>query len=270
MKSILVHIRDDSGQADRLAVALDLARQHGAHLSCVQVTPFTAFVIADPLGGMFVSPSVLEALREREDAMQARVEEEIRGAGISWDWRRFDGEAARAIVSRTRLADLVILSLPDEVTEERAAPLPIIPDVAIHAGAPVLALPREAGRFAAEGPVAIAWNGTLEAAHSLRAAVSLLRRAASVHIITVPDDSIEVPASEASDYLARYDIVSHAEELARRDEDVATTLGDTALALGAGYMVMGAYGHSRLRESILGSVTAHLVAESPVPLLLHR
>ena len=270
MKNILVHIRDDNGQADRLAVGIALARSLDAHLSCVQVTPYTAFVIADPLGGMFVSPSVLDALRTREEAEQARIEEEIERAGVPWSWYRFDGDAARAVISRARLADLVIVSLPGEASDDRAAPLPIVADIAIHGGTPVLALPNEAGRFASGGPAMIAWNGAIEAAHSLRAAIPMLRRASSVHIVTVTDDPIELPAAEANHYLSRYDIVAQLHEWPHKGGDVAAALASAALALEARYMVMGAYGHSRLRESILGSVTGSLVAHSPIPLLLAR
>jgi nucleotide-binding universal stress UspA family protein len=268
MKTVLVHIRDDSGLAGRLAAALSLTRALDPHLACVQVTPYTAFVIADPLGGMFVSPSVLDALRVREEAVQARVEGEIAEAGLKADWYRFDGDAARAVISRARLADIVVLSLRGEATEERAAPLPIVADVAIYAGAPVLALPRNVTGFAPDGPAMVAWNGTIEASHSLRAAVPLLRLASAVHIVTVADDDMELPATEASRYLSRHGVAAQTREWPRKGNDVATALSNAAAELDARYMVMGAYGHSRLRESILGGVTGSLVARSRIPLLL--
>ncbi|HWL46607.1 MAG TPA: universal stress protein [Sphingomonadaceae bacterium] len=270
MKNILVHIRDDRGQADRLAVALTLARTLDAQLTCVQVTPYTAFVIADPLGGMFVSPSVLEALRAREEAEQARIEQEIAQAGITWDWYRFDGDAVRAMISRARLADLVVVSLPGDGTDDQAAPLPMVADVAIHAGAPVLALPREPGRFDSGAAAMVAWNGTAEAAHGLRAAIPFLRGASAVHVVTVAERAMELPPADAERYLARYGIAAQLHEWPRGTGDIAAALTNAAQTLEVSYIVMGAYGHSRLRESILGGVTGSLIARSPFPLLLAR
>ncbi len=273
VKSILVHIHDDYAQDARLAVALDLARACGAHLCCVQANPFTSYVLGDPWGGFYGSTTLLDALRTSADEQRARIEQRLKSEGVTWDWTYVPGEPAQVLVSCGRLADLLILSREEKGRaekgrEDKPAPLSIVSDVAIHARAPVLVVPPEADRFRADGPVVFAWNGSLEAAHSLRLTLSLLRLATEVHIVTVSDDEIGFPPTDASRYLSRHGISSELHEWPRKGRSIAQALSDAADELNAAYIVMGAYGHSRLRETVLGGATRDLLAGATVPLLL--
>lgn len=268
MKSILLHIHDDHAQDARLAVALDLARASQGHISCVQVTPFNTYIVGDPFGGLYASTTLLEALRTKEEEERARIERRLKNEDITWDWHHADGEPAHALVNRGRLADVVILSRADKGRNDKPGPLPIAADVAVHARAPILVVPPDSDRFRADGPVVIAWNGSPEAAHSLRLTLSLLHMASDVHIVSVSDDDIDFPSTDASRYLARHGISSELHEWPRKGRSVAQALSDAALELGASCLVMGAYGHSRLRETVLGGVTRELLAQTTVPLLL--
>lgn len=267
MKSILLHIHDDHGQAERLAVALDLARVHQAHITCVQVTPFNSYVVGDPFGGLFASLQLLETLQGRDEKERERIEQFLMAEGVSWDWQHVDGEAAHAVVSCGRLADLLILSRQDKGREGKSRPLPIVADVALHARAPVLIVPPGTTSFNA-GPVVIAWNGSIEAAHSLRLTLSFLRLATEIHIVTVPSDDGDVSPTDASRYLALHGICSQLHEWPQKGRTIAHALLDAARELAASSLVMGAYGHSRLRETVLGGVTRDLLSETSIPLLL--
>lgn len=263
MKSILLHVHDDHAQDARLQVALDLARACQSHLSCVQATPFNRYVVGDAFGGFYAATTLPEEEQEQE-----RIEQRLKGEDIPWDWYRGDQEPAHVLVSRGRLADVLILSRQDKGRGDKPAPLPIVADVAVHARAPVLVVPPETNGFRVDRPVAIAWNGSIEAAHSLRLSLSLLHLAAQVHIITVSDEELDFPSTDASRYLARHDIPSELHEWPRKGRSIAQSLSDAAIELDASCLIMGAYGHSRLRETVLGGVTRELLAETAVPLLL--
>ena len=268
LKSILLHIHDDHAQDERLAVALDLARACQSHISCVQVTPFNSYIVGDPFGGLYASTTLLDALRTQEEEERVRVEQRLKSEDVTWDWSHGDGEAAHVLVSRGRLADVLILSREDKGRGDKPGPLPIVADVALHARAPILVVPPGTNGFRGDGPVVIAWNGSFEAAHSLRLTLSLLHMASEVHIVSVSDDAVDFPSTDASRYLARHGISSELHEWPRKGRSVARALSDAALELGASCLVMGAYGHSRLRETMLGGVTRELLTQTRVPLLM--
>lgn len=267
MKAILLYANDDSGMESRLQAALDLARAFGAHLTCIQVTPFDAFIMGDPFGGVYALPMVLEAVRKAEDEHRTRLETRLRAEGVSWDWRRYDGSPAQMVANRSRLSDIIVLSLP-ETGSGYDGPLSMVGDVALHARAPVLAVPQRTRGFDCLGPALVAWNGALEAAHALRLNLPMLRKASSVCIVTIVEEKSEFPATDASEYLARHGIKSELHEWPGAERSTSEELLDAARTLGGSYLVMGAYGRSRLRESILGGTTREMLHNGGMPLLL--
>jgi nucleotide-binding universal stress UspA family protein len=203
-----------------------------------------------------------------EDAEWRRVEDRLRNEAISWDWLQLDEPAGAAIIHQATLTDLVVLSRPDSEASGTSPPAPIAADVAIHSHAPVLAVPVTDERFDCAGPALVAWNGSFEAAHALRMTLPLLRRAAAVHVVTVAGEPAEPTADEACQYLARHGSAAARHERPAGEGGVAQALVDAALEVGAGYMVIGAYGHSRVRETVLDGVTRDLLHGSPIALLM--
>jgi nucleotide-binding universal stress UspA family protein len=266
MKSILVHVHDDDGRDARLSAALDVARAFDGRLTCLLVRPYEAYVAGDPFGGMHVLASQLEDQRRREEKVREAVDARLAREGVPHEWASLDGDPARSVIAAAKLADLVVLRRAGHALGLGAA-LPVVADVAIHARAPVLAVPPEARGLAVDGPALVAWNGSAEAAHALRAAVPLLARASAVHLVTVADGS-EVSPDPACDYLESYGVACLPRVVEPRGREVADALIDEAGALGAGYIVMGAYGHSRVREYLLGGATRDLLGRSPLPLFL--
>lgn len=267
MKTVLLYANEDSGFESRLQAALDVARAFDAHLSCLQVTPFDSFIIGDPFGGVYTLPTIVEAVQEGEDKHRARIEQHLANEGVTWDWVRCDGAPAAVVVDRTRLADLIVLSLPAG-EHGYDGPLAIVGDVALHTRAPVLAVPQASRSLDVGGTAIVAWNGALEAAHALRLSLPLLRKAAQVRIVTVPGDGAEFPPTDASEYLARHGISTELHEWPGDGDSTAGALRDAAAALAGTYVVMGAYGHSRLRETTLGGTTREMLHTSTVPLVL--
>ena len=267
MKTVLLYANEDSGMESRLQAALDVARVFEGHIGCVQVTPFDSFIMGDPFGGSYAIPGIVEALDKTDAAHRARIEDRLRSEGVSWDWQRYDGAPAQIVTARSGLSDLIVLSLPGEGAGYDG-PLSIAGDVLIHARAPVLAIPLASRSIDCLGPAVVAWNGAMEAAHALRLTLSMLGKASSVHIVTVTDDKTGFPALDASQYLSRHGIGSDLHECPRDERNTADALLDAARKLGAAYVVMGAYGHSRLSETVLGGTTRDMMLQGDVPLLL--
>ena len=270
METVLLFVNEDPGLESRLQAALDLVRAFDGHLACLRCTPFDSFILGDPFGGVYALPVVVEEIQARDSAHRARLEERLGREGISWDWLSYEGPPAQTIIDRSRLADIVVLSLPPAADSRRTGgPLPLIGEVAVHARALVLGMPTPARSFNLMGAALVAWNGSMESAHALKLALPLLRKASAVHIVTVDDDGgTDFPSVEASEYLARHDVGSELHEWVRQERRIATAIIDAAGALDADYIVAGAYGHSRFREAILGGATQGLIEASPLPLVL--
>jgi nucleotide-binding universal stress UspA family protein len=269
MKSILLHVHGDDGQAGRVAAAIAIAQATSGRIQCLQVTPVSSYVIAEPFGGMFVVSSLYEALAKQNAAAREGVEAQLKGSGVPVDWTDFDGGVAQSIVSRSRLCDLIVLSQADYERGNGMHPIPIVADVALGARTPVLAIPVAAAQpIRVNGTAMIAWNGSPEAATALRAALPLLRLAGGIVVVTVDGEGVSYPALTAIDYLTLHGLTAKHRNAASNGDGIGTALVDTAKELDAAYVVMGAYGHSRFREALLGGVTRSMLAHCPVPLLL--
>ncbi len=267
MKSVLLYANQDAGLESRLQAALDVTRLFEGHLTCLQVTPYDAFIMGDPFGGVYALPTVIDQVQRVAEQQRGEIEARLRGEDVGWDWLRFDGAPAQVIVDRGRLADLVVLSLPGEGRAGEGLQA-IVADVLVHARAPVLAVPQSARGFDGLAAALVAWDGSLEASHALRLTLPMLQRAAAVHVVTVTEGHSEFPATDAARYLARHGIEAELAEWPREGRSTSAALIDAAGTLSAGYAVMGAYGHTRLREAVLGGATRDMLHESPVPLLL--
>lgn len=142
MKTILLHIHEDSAQNSRMEVALDIARATGAHVRCLQVTPVIDYVSADMYGGSYVLPQDIDNIRIAEAKEKEKIEARIQREGVAWDWRHSDGDVVQCILSASRLVDAIIVTLPGPGRRGIGDPLPIVADLAISSRAPILAVPK--------------------------------------------------------------------------------------------------------------------------------
>jgi nucleotide-binding universal stress UspA family protein len=138
--------------------------------------------------------------------------------------------------------------------------------VAVAVGSAVLAIPDDSS-VDLDGKAMIAWNGSAESANALRRAVPLLAGAKSVHLITFGNSHNEFPATEALDYLSQHDIHAELHEYPKEVvvEEAIERVGE---AMGASWIVMGAYGHNRIRETLFGGVTRYMLDSAHFPLFL--
>ena len=270
MKSILLHVYDDSALDDRLQVALGLCRTFDAHLTCIQVTPYSAYVSFEPLGGVYTQNLVLDEIREREGGVRERLEARLALDDVRWDWVAMDGPVVPSLVKASALCDLLILGQFPGDGSPLDRTLPIVDELAVHAPCSVLVLPAGISSVDLSQPVVIGWNGSPEAANAIRNALPILRMASKVMIVSVDQDPKNFPQTATSSYLSRHGIFSELHVLPADRQHAAHVLEKFATDQGAACLVMGAYGRSRLRETLLGGVTKDMLGSSKVPLLLNH
>lgn len=266
MRSILLHIYDDDCLNARLQVALDLARSFDGHVTCLQATPFLVGMPGDLYG--MAATEVLPELRRVATKLRDRLEQRLKGEDVAWDWVQIDALAADQLIRRSGLSDVVVLGSCEPMSGK--GPARLAGDVILRGRSPVLVVPPNAKRLDCTGEAIVAWDGSAESMRALRAAVPLLAKARSVELLTVKEDrsqeGIDLPPVEGAEYLSRHGIGCEMTELPRTGS-AAETLVYAAETRDAAYLVMGAYGHSRLLETVWGGFTRRLLTAPPIPIL---
>jgi len=182
-------------------------------------------------------------------------------------FRRLDGREADEIVRRGRLADLVIVG----GQSADAGFSPALEAAIFATGRPLLMVPERALERPLEhlgAGIAIAWDGTLGAARATGAALPLLSRAEKVVVLTADMEKIGAKPSALADYLAEHGIEARTWAFLPAERNLGEQLLAEAEKAGADMLVMGAYGHSRLREMVLGGVTQSVIAKSTIPVFM--
>lgn len=273
-KTILVHLDCGERTAERLQLAFGIAAKFDAHvvgLFALSAERVPSYALAE------AGPAVLEAQAryraEAERAAEARFHASAKKQGHERiEWRVSSRDAIAAVQLSARYADLVVIgqSEPDGgagVTPHFAE------EVVLGAGRPVLLVPY-AGRFAETGRrVLVAWNTGREAARALADSLPLLARAQAVHLASFNPrqgaaDHGDLPGADIGLTLARHGVKVTVEQQTSKEVDVGNLILSRAADLQADLIVMGAYGHTRLRELVLGGVTRTLLQTMTVPVLM--
>jgi nucleotide-binding universal stress UspA family protein len=276
-KTVLVHC-NDKGRIDRLlAAALGVAAPFQAHLVGVSVAPPVVVIPA----GMPGSPDTLaldehcKAYRQDNPAMKALFEAAARSHNLVAEWREGDAASstvADVVLEHARAADLVIAA---QTASEwpGSGHLDIAERLVTGSGRPVLVVPNEGPQSRIGTKVLVAWNGRREAARAAFDALPLLTRAAEVGVVWVNPQAEgqtaqDIPAADICTALARHNVKCEATQTMRPHADVGRTLLAYAEESGADLLVMGCYGHSRLREFVLGGASEHVLAHMRLPVLM--
>ncbi|MFZ5669032.1 MAG: universal stress protein [Pseudomonadota bacterium] len=266
-----------------LAVAVALAVQNQA---LVRVLPAFADISADlvALGqavGTIVPQEAYEALDEASRALQDRIlfssRQACEAADIAYgpgegvprlEVERHDRAAWLAEPRTAALADLVIIG-QGFLDRPGGGGRGLLEEALLELRVPVLVVRGDPDSLA--GPAAIAWDGSVEAAHAVRAALPLLGQAGRTAILQHAEGVDLIDAAPAPEALARY-LALHelgAAEVAQVEgDDVGQALLARARSLGAGLIVAGAFEHSRLRQAVFGGVTRDLIEDRDGPSLL--
>ena len=274
-KSIAVHLDTSKRAHARLEIALRLAREFEAELT-------GAFAIFSPdpqsmyvMAGSAEYYSIYEKEREqRAAAIERLFKAEITRADVPGRWVETGDHEVLPMARHGSCADLIILGQDDPDDPESFIVDHFVENVVMSGGRPVLLIPF-AGEFPLIGTrVMIAWDGSREATRAVHDALPFLKRAEEVTVVTVNEQSIHslpsvIPGADVAAMLARHDVkVTVSEAEAGHDSPVGDVLLSRASDLNADLLVMGAYGHARWQELVLGGATRTVLNTSTLPVLL--
>jgi len=271
-KSLLVHVDQSEGVEDHLKTAFSFAVKHDAHVTGLGV--FDGFEFAH---SFMVSLPADVAKIYKKHRLEGYVEikklfEEISTAN-HWqdrsDWVVVNDDPVKTLDNYSRYHDLVVVRQPSEEFFDT----PSLPDsLVLQSVRPLLLLPRarwvdEIGRN-----VLIAWNGGREAARAITDALPILKRADNVTLVNVnAQNEGKLSNFDMTIFLERHGVkvgTTKAINVEKRDITIGGAVLDEAARFEADLIVMGAYGHSRFREYLLGGVTNHLLKHSTLPVFM--
>lgn len=271
-KTILVHADGSRHAAARIRYAATLARAHGAMLLGAAFTGISRAVFPDGFDNRpdTLAASCFEPLadnaRRALDACTAIAAD----VGVACDPRLVSDQPDDGLALLARFADLVVVS-QDDPDEAPAGSVVRIPDyVILKSARPVLVLPRCDTPAAVPTRALLAWNGSKEAAFALAAALPLLQGAGAVTIADLAGTAHHAyreQLDELQGWLGRHGVPADS-LLAAAEGDHGRALLDLAQARGCDLLVMGCYGHGRLRELCLGGASRTVLAEATLPVLL--
>ena len=273
-KDLLVHLDISPYCKTRLALAETLARRFDAQLTGLYVMPPATL---SPLLADQFPPKLLEEadaqVGQQRDNVEALFKSAAKALGAKAAWLEAEGDAVELVARAARHADLAILGQ----TPPKDAARGIAPDFAerviMGSGRPALLVPY-AGRFKTLGErVLIAWNSSPHSARALGAALPFLAAARHVEVFAIAaskdeDDDMRDSRAAVVRHLSRHKIKADAHHLIATDIGVGDMLLSRAADEAADLIVMGVYGHSRLRELVLGGVSRDLLARMTVPLFM--
>jgi nucleotide-binding universal stress UspA family protein len=271
---ILVHVDQSPRAQMRLDIAAELARQHGAHLTALQVIDVAMPVMAlGDGGGGAVIAELMEQMRQSALVagvkLKAAFEAALARDGIMGEWRQVEGTTREILALHGRYADLLVLGQDDPESDSAG----LLEAVVFDSGRPVLAIPF-AGSFKTIGKrVLVGWNASREASRALHDALPLIAKAETVTLFLANptrglDGHGEEPGADIARHMVRHGLKVEVAKVIADDVPDSALLLNHASDMGADLLVMGAYGHSRLREFILGGMTRSLLREMTVPVLL--
>ncbi len=288
IRTILVPVSGGASGDSALDAAIIVGRRAGSHVEALHVAPDprdSVPILGEGANAAMMADLIEASARDAERrAERARAAFDVRvSAGsllrvdapppadaatraLTVGWRRIVGREDEVVASRGRLFDLIVVGRPGDDAD--IAPETTLEAALMESGRPVLVSPPVLGQTLATR-VAIAWNGSTSAARAVAAASSFLAKAQSVLILEGDGAAADGASADELAAMMAWRGIQPAIRRFRSDKGgIGHALLDAATAEGADLLVMGGYGHSRLREMIFGGATIDAMFASNLPLLM--
>ncbi|MBB3236846.1 universal stress protein [Phyllobacterium endophyticum] len=265
IKTIMCVVGMKVGDED-LKSAVDLCTENNAHLSVLVIS-----LASPPPIGDYAATLSDAWLKERQHDLQglekraSKIAQLLGQSGISAsvqsEYAEFVG-AAEEIGRHARYSDLIVVG--PEVLKSEVLNSKVVEGALFESGRPVLIAPSGTTPTLTPKHVLLAWDSRVEAARAAREAIDMLIKAEDVHVTLVdPDTSSAMngpePGADVGTYLARHGVKVIVDRLPSGGDPIATVLNQHAVDVSADLIVMGGYGHSRLRERVFGGVTKSMI-----------
>jgi nucleotide-binding universal stress UspA family protein len=274
IKDLLTNLSVGTARDGAMEFAVSVAAAFDAHLAGI------AFVY-EPLAPVMIDSygmpaEVIESQRvENEKAAKVavgRFDEAARRAALSADARMLDAPVASAagiFANIARRFDLSVIGQPEP--DKPALDRLLVEASLFESGRPVLFVPYIQRTGLKLDRVMVCWDGSRSAARAAADAMPFIVRATAAELVIVasePAKSDEMPGADIAHHLARHGAKVEIKRIVSSETDVASTILSHAADTSADFLVMGGYGHSRLREFILGGVTRGILASMTIPTLM--
>jgi nucleotide-binding universal stress UspA family protein len=287
IKTVLVHLMGTSGDQAVLTAAQAVARPFAAHLECLHIRPdlarmFSREIVAEEAGeDLGAISEVIESLQKQSSELARRAEDEFAAfcdredvlraesppslGKINAAYRELLGGQVDRLTEQSRCHDLLVVK---GGLVESGGMHPIeLGRLIMSTGRPILLAPDASHRRLRN--VVIAWKDVPEAARAVNAAMPLLEKAEKIFVLTTREG--DEPVSRCDNVvtqLAWHGLCAEAHSVVPGERDAAHAVLEMARAAGADLLVMGAYGHSRLRETVLGGFTRSVLYDASLPVFV--
>lgn len=271
-KTIVVSLNEASRLPQLLAAARKLGSSFKAQVRGVYVIPAAQVY---PMVGYDAVPEIYDGNRvffqTEKDKVKSAFETAMKADGLSFAFVEIDGrtsQIAHDVAEQARSADLVMLAA-SKADGSSGVETDFAERVVMLAGRPVLLLPREGDAALKLDEILVGWDNGREAARAVFDAMPVLRLAKKVRIagIDVAPKGLE-PGADIAETLAHHGVKAEVTHIASDGMGAGETLLRAANDLGAGLVVMGAYGHSRLTEFVFGGATRQVLKKLTRPVLM--
>jgi nucleotide-binding universal stress UspA family protein len=273
---IVVFIDGHTETAGILEFASILAQEHGARLISVFMQPEPTVTPAETFARGKGMDSIIEAhqaqLERIETERRSQFEGIVRRHGIRSEWRSLPYLSSEVGV-HAYYADLVVIARPESAGQS-AGPPDLAESLVLSSGRPIIMFPPR-GTVSQIRRILVAWNATRESIRAVADALPLLVKAKAVQVLVVDHERNRAshgqePGADIARHLTRHGAQVEVQRLSAGGKDVGQLLLSQAAAFGADLLVMGAYGHSQLREWMFGGVTRTVLYQAVLPVLLSR
>jgi nucleotide-binding universal stress UspA family protein len=275
IKNILLHLDHSSGCQNRLQTAFAMASNYDALITGLFVVPdyvVPSYVEAQ-ISVDLITDVTEKALARARDTL-SEYQKMAAAAGVTMDAHVVEGQVIPILREHSKYSDLLMLGQdqPDDPDNASYG----LADALLFEGACACMMVPHSGKLALPGKrILLTWNASRESARALREAMPMLKTAETLVVLSSEPDDADATIARGhphADELARF-LESHGiESVSSGINDLDISASDAILGqaaeMDADMIVMGAYGHARLREIILGGVTRDLLKQSPIPLFL--
>jgi nucleotide-binding universal stress UspA family protein len=273
IKDLVVNLTVAGGADTAGPFAISVAEAFGAHVAGIAFSyePVIPPAVMGSVPASFIEDQATANEQAAQDAI-ARFEEAARRAGVSSEHRIPAASLAGAsdlfgAIARRFDLSVVAQAEPDKYQAEEL----IVEGVLFESGRPVLVVPYIQKAGLKLDRVMVCWDASRNAARAVADAMPFLKRAKAVDVVTVASErakSDDIPGADIGQHLARHGLKVEVKRIVATDSDVASTILSHAADISADLMVMGGYGHSRLREFILGGATRGILSAMTLPTLM--
>lgn len=273
IKDLLVPLTNAQGDASAVAAAVLIANRNGAHLSLLEFVNMPMLPTGPWGGGEVGLGDLYTKLREDAEADAAAWRERLsrEDPSLSCEVRIVDSlsdEAPRQAALHAHYVDLTVMAMASSHARDESIVSDFFASLLLDSGRPLLLIP-PGYTWTPATHIVVAWQPKREATRALHDAMPFLHDAATIDVLEVGGDgSGALPGADIAAHLARHGLRVEVAMRQGKDASEASALVAHARESGAGLIVAGGYGHSRMREWVMGGVTRELlIGACPVPIL---